>query len=605
MAQQDSRQEALYRTVVKGSPDPIITMNTRKEILCFNPAAERVFGYTEQEVLGKNVSMLMPEPHRSAHDGYVDRYLSTGQKRVIGFYRELVGRRKDGSTFPLELSVMEDRVGDTRLFTGFTRDLSQQKKVQAELEQANRAKSMFMASMSHEFRTYMNAILGFNQLLQRRVTDATSMDYLRIIQTSGASLLGLINDVLDMSKLEAGQIELQPEPGALAAILDDVSMTFQQEAARKGITLRARLDASVPGGVLIDALRLKQVLVNLVSNAIKFTEAGGVSVEASAAPAADHEDAVDLRLSVKDTGIGIKQDQLERIFSAFAQAEDQSQEQFGGTGLGLAISKDFVKLMGGRITASSEVGRGSCFDVHIPAVPVTAPLAVEEPGVTTPEPPHLDFSGARVLVADDLLDNRRLLQGMLAPYNVLVSEAHNGQEVLDGVALDRPDIILLDLQMPVMGGEEALARLKGDPATRQIPVVVITASISRAQEPAVRDLCDHFLRKPVQEDELLQAMSRHLAHQPRRLAQPSAEQQAITAEPELLEALGPIIGKARRLARELDMDEVEDLAAELKRVAKALQVGWLESIAMDLAERAADFDVGGVPALLDRIGALR
>ncbi len=358
--------ESLNRAVVDTAVNPIITMNEHGTVRTFNPAAERAFGYRAEEVIGRNVNMLMPEPYHSAHDGYLSRYLASGDPHIIGIGREVVARRKDGSLFPIDLAVGESRMEGDILFVGMIVDTTLRKEAEQSLrdskeqaERANRMKSEFVNMMSHELRTPLTVILGYLPLLKKAEAMPPAemiVDMARDIQASGDHLLHLINDLLDLSKIEAGKLDLRPEVFALADVVSEVLDRLRLKAQERGITLVNEAGAL---RVRADPLRLRQIFINLVGNAIKFTEGGNITVKARAIDG--HAE-----ISVADTGIGIPEADLPEIFDKFRQVDSSSTRKAGGTGLGLAITRSLVELHGGSITAHSRPGAGSTFTFTLP-----------------------------------------------------------------------------------------------------------------------------------------------------------------------------------------------------------------------------------------------
>ncbi len=360
--------EARLRTVLDSMVDGVIVIDQQGTVTAFNPAAQRMFGYIPDEVLGRNVSLLMPEPDHSAHDGYLRRHLDMGVAHIIGAGREVTGQRKDGSTFPLDLAVsaMTDDVG--RSFVGVVRDISARKAAERRLadaleaaRKASRAKSEFLSSMSHELRTPMNAILGFAQLLEMdaRLGDEQRDNVVEILK-AGRHLLALINEVLDLSRIESGRVVLRIEPVPIIDLIGECAALVESGAIRQGLTFRRELAACAGRRVRADRLRIKQVLLNLLSNAVKYNRHGGeVRVTCDFAVPGR------VRLTVSDTGLGIPEDQQAGLFTAFHRLgrEDSDIE---GTGIGLAISKKLVELMQGDIGMESRPGQGSTFWVDLP-----------------------------------------------------------------------------------------------------------------------------------------------------------------------------------------------------------------------------------------------
>ncbi|QCF27358.1 transporter substrate-binding domain-containing protein [Hydrocarboniclastica marina] len=383
-------------------------------------------------------------------------------------------------------------------------------------EAASRAKSEFLANMSHEIRTPMNAVMGYTELLERDLRDPRQRGYLDSIKSGSRSLLTLINDILDLSRVEAGKMRLEYQPTDLTRVLEDVRRIFQARAMEQGLVLETRLAGELPPTLVLDDTRLRQVLFNLVGNAIKFTQTGKVELIAQAVEVVDPDgqSRFTLRFDVRDSGIGIPLEQQARIFDAFEQQEGQSNRQFGGTGLGLAISRKLVEMMGGTLTLQSEVGQGSCFTVHIPLVEVasTEGDALESAALVD----DFWFEPALVLVVDDNGTNRALVRDMLEPAGLRISEASTGREALEMAAAEKPDLILMDIRMPDMDGFETRAALNRDAELASVPVVALTASVMPSEASRIRGARFHgYLRKPVSRFTLLAELARFLRHERR------------------------------------------------------------------------------------------
>jgi PAS domain S-box-containing protein len=366
-----ARLQAILDTVVDG----VITIDEVGTVETFNPAAERIFGYAAAEVLGRNIRMLMPEPYHGGHDGYLARYRSTGEARIIGTGREVMGLRKDGSTFPLDLSISEMMLGGERHYTGVVRDITERKAVEREVvaakteaERANAAKNIFLANMSHEIRTPMNGVIGMIEVLQQSSLSSPQMEMANIIRDSSYALLDVINDILDFSKIEAGKLEIDKIPMQVADVVEKVCGILDRMALKKNVALTLFTDPAIPEQVMGDPGRLRQILINLTNNAIKFSSAtprtGRVSVRALLVNS--DAEGIRLELQVADNGIGLDAASLARIFSPFVQADISTTREYGGTGLGLAISRQLAEMMGGKIRVNSEPGVGSLFSVSLP-----------------------------------------------------------------------------------------------------------------------------------------------------------------------------------------------------------------------------------------------
>jgi signal transduction histidine kinase len=374
-------------------------------------------------------------------------------------------------------------------------------------ESANLAKSKFLANVSHEIRTPMNAILGFTDILHSQLENAQQKSYLASIQSSGKTLFTLINDILDLSRVESGGLELDYDVVDAGRIFREVEGMFAQEALEKGLTLRMEVDPELPEAVVLDGGRLLQILSNLVSNAIKFTESGHVTVSVRSPKSGDNS--VDLNFDIRDTGIGIPEDQQERIFGKFMQCEGQSINEYGGIGLGLAMTKHLVDLMNGEISLSSEVDMGSTFQVILRDVEIASAEGLElQPG-TAVEVDNIAFDQATVLVADDVADNRELIRGFLSPYGFEVLEAENGAEAIEVVKRKRPDLVLMDIKMPVLDGFKAIQMIRADSSLKETRIVALTASTMRESEAEISAACNGFLRKPIEKDEMVAISSAH------------------------------------------------------------------------------------------------
>ena len=423
--QQMQRSESRVRAIVDTAVDGIITIDGQGCVLAYNRSAERLFGWAGAEVIGRNVSMLMPEPDRGQHDGYLRNYLQSGQARIIGIGREVRGLRKNGDVFPMRLAIGEASVGGERLFVGVVTDITERQRMERDLREAKEraeaaveTRSAFLANMSHEIRTPMNAILGFTDLLLARESlDAGQRKSLGTIRQSARHLLMLLNDVLDAAKLDKSALELEQQPFRLRVVCQEVVAMFGAQAEQKGLRLTLTYDADCDE-VLGDGLRLRQVLVNLLSNAVKFTEQGTVSLCVS-------QVAAGVQFQVRDSGIGIPPDRLARLFEPFVQGDASMSRRFGGTGLGTAIAQQLVQLMGGNIAVHSVPGEGSCFTVVVPLQPVaTSGGLVTLPRiatvtVTTTEPPAVPGPAGPL---DEALVQRVLAQWRRGEWDQVLAE---------------------------------------------------------------------------------------------------------------------------------------------------------------------------------------
>lgn len=402
-------------------------------------------------------------------------------------------------------------------------EVKERLKAEKAAQQANHAKSEFLANMSHEIRTPMNAILGFSEILLTKVQDSRLREYIHAIYSSGKSLLRLINDVLDLSKVEAGKLRLEYAAIDPGRVLKELEMVFLQKVEEKGLTYSTRIAADFPEAVVLDEARLRQVLLNLLGNAIKFTERGFVRVVAKAERPASGQ-ALRLIFEVHDSGMGIAADQVSAIFGAFEQQIGQSHAKYGGTGLGLAISKRLVELMGGQITVESELGKGSVFRVTLHDVEEAAFAEVREGESIAVTKEEIVFEPAVVLVAEDISLNRELIKGFLEGFAFEILEATNGREAVEIAKTRRPDLILMDIKMPELDGIQASSLLKESEETRSLPIVAVTASTMKSEEDKIGTICDGFLRKPITRVDLLDVLMRFLKHSTASRLEPKKEE---------------------------------------------------------------------------------
>lgn len=492
-------------SVMETALDGLIVIDEAGIVQSFNPSAESMFGYKKEEVIGENVRMLMPEPYHAEHDGYIRNYVETGNSKIIGIGREVSARRKDGSVFPIELGISPMRVGEKRLFLGMTSDLSRKKAIErqkeerfiaklqqsnkeltearAEAEEATAAKSDFLANMTHELRTPLNSIVGFAGLLAKssKLNDKDRR-FANIIDGSSQSLLALVNDILDFSSLEAGAVALHPVAFSLPKLVGDVAASVSLMADERGLTIKVEKGNTVSEAHFGDPVRLHQVLLNLVNNALKFTSKGGITIAVSAA---EHSDSVQhLRVEVRDTGIGIPPDKVQTIFQRFAQADKTIHSRFGGTGLGLAISKRLVQLMGGKIGIESAQGKGTTvwIDVDLPSM---AAEALADDG--SDDALASKTASKRILVVDDVDLNRDLVMALLAPHGHTVTEAEGGAAAVEAVKSADYDIVLMDVQMPGMNGLEATRAIRSIEGCETLPIVAMTAQALTSQWEACRE----------------------------------------------------------------------------------------------------------------------
>ena len=509
---QTQASEKRFRGLMESAADAMVIVDQLGTIVMVNDQAVRTFGYSAAVMTGKSVHMLLPERARTLHAEHLSRYFLAPLRRAMGAGMELLAARADGSEFPIEVSLSPLETNEGVLISSVIRDITERKRAEAELRQArdeaaaaNRAKSAFLANMSHELRTPMNAIIGYSELLAEELEDEGHDEYLgdlKRIHSAGSHLLSLINDVLDLSKIEAGRMDLYLERFNLTEMLQESVATIQPLMDRNDVRFHTELSDNL-GTIRADVTKLRQAIFNLLSNAAKFSANGAVTLSATRS-SIEGEDRV--RISVTDTGIGIPADKIETVFEAFAQADSSTTRDFGGTGLGLPISRRFCQMMGGDISAESEPGSGSVFTIDIPAkVDALEAARASAPDHnrigTVPDLPPQQESGSLVLIIDDDADARDLLSRTLIKESYRVAVAPDGPSGLSLAADLEPDLITLDVMMPGMDGWAVLRELKADAKLQDIPVVMITIV---AEESMGYALGAHdYLNKPIDREKLV------------------------------------------------------------------------------------------------------
>ncbi len=450
------------------------------------------------------------------------------------------------------------------------------------------AKSEFLAKMSHELRTPMNAIVGFTDLALRSQTEEQRFEHLGYIKGASHSMLRVLNDVLDLTHLESGRLTLAAEPFRLSNVLDQATVLAQAEAAEKGLTLSVQCEPDTPQALIGDAGRLEQILLNLLGNAVKFSDQGKVSLTIK--PVSVTAGRVSLRFTVEDTGIGISTEQLSRLFTPFGQADPTLARGYGGSGLGLVICKELVELMGGRIAVDSEPGRGSVFsfelefDVAAEAIPGGEPEPASEDALS-------DLNGARVLLAEDNSLNRRLIEEILNPLGVVLGIAENGQQAVEALKSASHDLVLMDLQMPVMDGLEATRQIRALPGLASLPVIALSANSSPddRQQAELSGMND-FLSKPIDAEQLLLTLSKWLPRQKEAKMNSLDKPTGTTAQPELPDSLPGIelAEAARRIGGRyaLLVELLQEFVVEQAQVTQQISTMWQEGRHED-AVRAA------------------
>jgi two-component system, chemotaxis family, sensor kinase Cph1 len=483
-------------------------------------------------------------------------------------------------------------------------------------ELANQAKSEFLANMSHEIRTPMNAILGFCSLLQETIAESRSRSYVDSIDSAGKTLLALINDILDLSKIEAGKLELQYDFFDLRSLIGEIGQIFSITAQQKNIDLSWAIAEDVPSFILFDEIRLRQILFNVVGNALKFTEKGQVRLEVSKCqtektPATGNAPTIGLKIRVIDTGIGISPESLKYIFDIFSQSEGQSNRKYGGTGLGLAITHRLVEMLEGTVQVESETGEGSCFKFIFPEI-----IVADTHKVSLIDQ-HLDinfnqFKPAKILVVDDTVSNLQLIQGYFENTHHQITLVESGKDAIAKIQQETPDLILLDMRMPDMDGKAVTQTLKQNPKTSDIPIIILTASYFNQSQKEMALLCQGVLHKPVTRDQLVGSLKNILPYteDATNLEIPTEIEIIMTDEeiifPQLLEALKAEEENAwPRLHQCMIMREVRQFLQRLKELNSNYPARKLQEYIIRLETQLIKFDGENLSMTIKTFPALR
>ncbi|HWA98862.1 MAG TPA: PAS domain S-box protein, partial [Pirellulales bacterium] len=725
-----SWSEKTFRSLIEAGPDAIVIIDQQGLIALVNAQTERLFGYDRSELIGQPIERLVPIRYRRDHVARRNRYIEQPEVRPMGRNLDLLGLRKDGREFPVEISLSPLRTETGLIVTATVRDITDRKRLEAKYrslvenipavtfmaaldegnnefyvspqietllgfsqqewlgdpflwyrqlhpddrqrwgeefartcasgvnfsseyrfrsrdgrdvwvhgearvarddqgrplflqgiafditeskqaeqalrrsaeelehkvgertvelqdatlraEAASHARASFLANMSHEIRTPLNSIIGFADLLRRgaETSEEERLDWLATIYGGGRHLLALINDILDLSKIDAGKLDVEQVPCSPVKIIQEVCAILKSKASEKGLLITAAFDGLMPATIISDPTRLRQVLMNVAGNAIKFTTRGSVQVRARLDRRDDRSPKLVIR--VIDTGIGIPADKMETIFDPFTQADSSITRQYGGTGLGLAISRRLAASLGGSISVRSAVGEGTVFTIEIATGPldqvpmwdsVDEQTHVDSGPLPTPTMPVLDHD---ILVVDDTDTNRKLIRLTLGRTGARISEARNGQEAVDQVLAKPFHLVLMDMQMPVMDGYTATQRLRASGVT--IPIVAVTANAMKGDEARCRAAgCTGYLPKPVDQDQLLLTVASLLGVATNR-GQPSVtdDRPRPTAAETKLRSKLPI---EHAEFREILVEFVEQLSAQLAEMRQAVQRNDFRSLA--------------------------
>ena len=555
--------ESQLLSFIDSAPDATILMNARGDICLSNQQVETLFGISSGELIGKKIELLIPAAVREKHVMLRSNFFQAPQVRAMGSGKELLGLRKSGEKFPVEISLSPIELGGESYVTASIRDISERKAAERELqlarqiaEEATQAKSDFLANMSHEIRTPMNAIIGMSELALKTDLTPKQHNYIDKVNRSAEGLLGIINDILDFSKIEAGKLDLEYTEFHLESVLDNLSNLVGLRAEEKGLELLLDIDSDVPSLLLGDSLRLGQILINLGNNAVKFTDRGEIVVIVGVDDI--DEDNVTLRFSVSDTGIGMTPEEQSRLFQAFGQADASTTRKYGGTGLGLTISKRLVEMMQGDIWLESEVGSGSTFTF-------TASFGWKPLEDARPTAASLELQDMRVLVVDDNPTAREILVGISSSLGFRTDAASGGTMAVDmaEVADQESDpyrIILMDWQMPVTDGVVTTQLLMDKGLLGKDRFVIMITAYGRDEAAAAAGVdmpISNYLTKPVNGSALLDSVLEAIGRSPVSIRQ-RQRQNSETASASQLAGAYLLLAEDNEINQELALELLTD-----------------------------------------------
>jgi len=593
--------EEKFKALAEYSNDVIMRFNHDLQHLYVNKAVETVMGIPVEAFIGKTQKELnfAPEVENIWTDA-INRVFESQTAYRVEFEFE-----KDRW---IDLIVSPEFSSKSKVKTVLTtaRDITALKKNEIELIDAkekalesSRLKSEFLANMSHEIRTPMNAILGFTDVLNSYVSDEKQKNYLKAIKSAGKNLLTLINDILDLSKIEAGRLELNFEPVDPFSFISEIKNIFSIRIAEKKLDFFIEIEEDLPKSLLLDEVRLRQILFNLIGNAVKFTESGYIKLFIKNVAKNSDRSSIDLILGVEDSGIGIPEVSHKAIFESFRQQEGHNTKKFGGTGLGLAITKRLVEIMGGEIRLESEVGKGSKFEIVL--FNVRAASAPARPSIEAyKHDEKVIFEKSLVLIVDDVEINRRLIMEYFADSNLKFIEATDGLETIEKTKESHPDLVLMDIRMPVMNGYEAIRRIRMNQSIKATRVIAITASAMKEDKAKIDDAgFNGYLMKPVQKFELLAELKKYLPYSTTQeevvIAEAKPDEPVILTpldKKQVLELLeGDLSEKWAKAVNNHFINDALLLADELLALTKKYQIEFLADYGGELKFHAENFDI--------------
>ncbi len=603
-------KEAQLKSIIDALPLAVVIADSSGTILLANPQASKEIA-DNLNLVGRNTFEFYANPQEKG------KILEILKKNGAISHRQVEYKIAPNKTIDCLLSIHPIRYQNKNAWLAVVINLTERIKIQEQLadakeqaEQASKAKSEFLANMSHEIRTPMNAIIGFTELLVEQVKEPRLKGFVNTIHSAGNTLLILINDILDLSKIEAGKMAIAKTAINPHELFTEIGNIFMMDIQKKDLNLILEVDPKIPASLILDATRLRQVLLNLVGNAVKFTEQGHIRLRAKTSNEDNIHSLLDLLIEVEDTGIGIPEKQQKQIFTEFTQSEGQDPQKFGGTGLGLSISRRLTELMGGTLSVVSKVGYGSTFTVNLAQVSVASVKAntqLKADGFTTTT---VQFMPAVILVVDDIANNRQLICENFISTELTVIEACNGQEAVDIATQQAIDLIIMDIRMPVMNGYQAAEQIR---AVKNIPIIALTASVMTEDFERIKsDNFDAYLKKPVLRSNLFTTMAKFLEHQVMELdnckkqtSEPQFSKQERKVIPEVLARLKLQIDQWQLIQENNNISEITKFATDLTLIADDYNFQPLLLYGQELSECINAFDIGGIKQVLNQFPDLQ
>lgn len=503
------RAEEKFRLVLEAAPNALIVVSREGIITLVNKQTEKLFGYTREELIGQPSEILVPARYRNKYPFYRNVYFDNPVSRGMGIGHDFLGVDKNGREFPAEVGLSPIVTDDGIMVLSSIVDITERRKNENALREAkekaeelSRAKQEFLSIMSHDIRTPLNAVLAITRMMMEENPKKSQLDQLTTLKFSADNLLGLINNVLDFSKIEAGKIQFEKINFNIRYIVTGIINSFSFVASEKQLQLKSTIDKDIPEIITGDPVRLSQILNNLINNAIKFTEAGSISLNVRLISVNNVE--VELLFEVIDTGVGIEKSRQEQIFEWFTQAHSYTTRKYGGTGLGLTICKRLVELLGGRIFVESEVKKGTAFRFNLRFLKSAAPAGVNQ--IEPTHPGKSELKGVKILLVEDNPTNQALTKKTLSKWGASVDCANNGKAAVEKVKSKKYDLVLMDLQMPIMDGFEANEAIrKAGYSFDVLPIIALTAfGLAEDKSKVFEAGMNDYISKPIYPNELYQ-----------------------------------------------------------------------------------------------------